>query len=86
MTGEKHLNLADAYDPPDGTNRSSSTGASTKQTGYRTRSMLVVPMENAEGETIGVLQLINKKTQSRGNVLDAPDELRVTPACCRSAR
>ncbi len=30
-----------------------------KITGYRTRSMLVVPMENHESEIIGVLQLIN---------------------------
>ncbi len=29
-------------------------------TGYRTCSMLVVPLEDAEGELIGVLQLINK--------------------------
>ena len=29
-------------------------------TGYRTGSMLVVPLEDAEGELIGVLQLINK--------------------------
>ncbi len=29
--------------------------------GYRSRSMLVVPMQNREGEAIGVLQLINKK-------------------------
>lgn len=29
-------------------------------TGYRTGSMLVIPMEEAEGELIGVLQLINK--------------------------
>ena len=28
-------------------------------TGYRTRSMLVVPMENDRGEVIGVLQLLN---------------------------
>lgn len=30
-----------------------------KMTGYRTKSMLVVPMENHEGEIIGVIQLIN---------------------------
>jgi len=32
-----------------------------KNTGYRSRSMLVVPLLNHENETIGVLQLINKK-------------------------
>ncbi len=30
-----------------------------RMTGYRTRSMLVVPLENHEGEITGVLQLIN---------------------------
>lgn len=30
-------------------------------TGYRTRSMLVIPLENHEGEVIGVLQLLNAR-------------------------
>src|SRR2546425_711833 len=34
---------------------------SDEQTGYRTRSTLVVPMRTPQGETIGVLQLINCK-------------------------
>ncbi len=33
-----------------------------QRTGYRTRSMLVLPMKNQEDEVIGVLQLINRKT------------------------
>lgn len=32
-------------------------------TGYRTTSMLVIPLENHEGEIIGVLQLINARDQ-----------------------
>lgn len=36
-------------------------------TGYNTRSMLVVPMRNREGERIGVLQLINALDE-KGNV------------------
>ena len=70
QTGET-LNLADAYDPPKDKpfviNRSFD-----EATGYRARSMLVVPMENAEGETIGVLQLINKKN-NRESVLDTTE-------------
>ena len=58
-TGET-LNLADAYAPPPDKpfviNRSFD-----EATGYRTVSMLVVPMQNQEGECIGVLQLLNKK-------------------------
>src|SRR5438094_8047029 len=54
------LNLEDAYRPPGGApfhiNRSFD-----EETGYRTRSMLVVPMRTPEGETIGALQLINCK-------------------------
>src|SRR5207249_3950614 len=54
------LNLEDAYRPPGGApfhiNRSFD-----EETGYRTQSMLVVPMRTPEGETIGALQLINCK-------------------------
>jgi len=32
-----------------------------KDSGYRTRSMLTLPMKNAKGEVLGVLQLINRK-------------------------
>ena len=37
-------------------------------TGYHTQSMLVVPIENNEGELIGVLQMINAKN-SKGEVI-----------------
>ena len=40
--------------------------------GYRTKSMLVIPMQNHQGDVIGVLQLINRKRdRARG-----PDRLR----------
>jgi HD-GYP domain-containing protein (c-di-GMP phosphodiesterase class II) len=44
--------------------------------GYRTVSVLVLPMTNQEGETIGVLQLINRKQQldtriSQANAISA---------------
>jgi HD-GYP domain-containing protein (c-di-GMP phosphodiesterase class II) len=41
------------------------------KTGYRARSMLTVPMLSAEGEVIGVIQLINKKRQP-SQVLSTP--------------
>jgi hypothetical protein len=54
------LHLEDAYAPPAGApfkiNR-----AFDQQAGYRTKSMLVVPMKTPAAETIGVLQLINCK-------------------------
>lgn len=37
-------------------------------TGYRTRSMLVIPMEDAQDRVIGVLQLINK-LDGEGNIV-----------------
>jgi HD-GYP domain-containing protein (c-di-GMP phosphodiesterase class II) len=39
--------------------------------GYRTRSMLVIPMQNHNGEIIGVVQLINRK-QDPSSRLDSP--------------
>lgn len=39
-----------------------------KGTGYRTKSMLVVPMRNHENDVIGVLQLLNKKDHY-GNII-----------------
>jgi HD-GYP domain-containing protein (c-di-GMP phosphodiesterase class II) len=37
-------------------------------TGYRSKSMLVIPMRNHENEIIGVLQLLNAKDQQTGEV------------------
>src|SRR5215470_1740758 len=42
--------------------------------GYRTTSMLVVPMKTSEGEVVGVLQLINCKRES-GRPLATPEAL-----------
>ncbi|MCL6639067.1 MAG: GAF domain-containing protein [Firmicutes bacterium] len=43
-----------------------------KMTGYRTKSMLVVPMENHEGEIIGVLQLINSLEEDNKTIRPFP--------------
>ncbi len=56
------INVPDAYiyDPrPDSPFRASQ--AFDEKSGYRTKSMLVVPMRDHQGEVIGVVQLINKK-------------------------
>lgn len=55
------VNVADAYVLPAGTPYRISRSFDTKS-GYRTKSMLVVPMRDHQGEIIGVIQLINKKT------------------------
>ncbi len=72
LTGQI-LNLADAYAPPPGApfqiNRSFD-----EQAGYRTKSMLVVPMRTPQGETLGALQLINCKPDF-ATVLRSPQEV-----------
>jgi hypothetical protein len=53
MSGET-LNLADCHQDP------RFNSSMDKETGYRTRSMLCVPMVDSAGVIIGVLQTINK--------------------------
>ncbi len=48
------VNIPDAYADP------RFNQAVDKQTGYRTRSILCVPMRSLEGEVVGVLQALNK--------------------------
>lgn len=52
-TGQR-LNITDAYDDP------RFDPSTDGQTGYRTRTVLCMPVHNAKGELIGVTQLINK--------------------------
>jgi HD-GYP domain-containing protein (c-di-GMP phosphodiesterase class II) len=59
LTGEI-VHLDDAYVPPPGARYHINTGFD-KHAGYRTKSMLVVPMKTLSEEVIGVLQLINCK-------------------------
>ena len=66
LTG-KTVNIADAY-----TEQGfdfSGTRQFDKKTGYRSMSFLTVPMKNHEGETIGVLQLINSKDVATGEIV-----------------
>jgi HD-GYP domain-containing protein (c-di-GMP phosphodiesterase class II) len=39
------------------------------ETGYRSKSMLVVPMKNHENDIIGVLQLLNARNEKRSEVI-----------------
>lgn len=60
------VNIPDVYD----TNLFDFTGPKNfdAQYGYRSQSMLVVPMRNHENDIIGVLQLLNSKCPRTGNV------------------
>lgn len=59
QTGQE-VNLVDAYHPPQDASYAINKSFD-RATGYRTKSMLVFPMKNQKDETIGVLQLINRK-------------------------
>jgi sigma-B regulation protein RsbU (phosphoserine phosphatase) len=50
------VNLADAYADP------RFAHDVDRQLGYRTRSLLSLPIRNKDGKTVGVLQLLNKRT------------------------
>jgi HD-GYP domain-containing protein (c-di-GMP phosphodiesterase class II) len=54
------LNLPDVYQLPKDSPFTYST-AFDEISGYRCKSMLVIPMKNRDGAVIGVIQLINKK-------------------------
>jgi HD-GYP domain-containing protein (c-di-GMP phosphodiesterase class II) len=75
LTG-RCLNIPDAYDlPPEFPYQLDRSF--DRSIGYRTRSVLLLPMQNQEQETIGVLQLINRKFQP--NVVVTPENaLQVT--------
>ena len=69
-TGEP-LSIADVYLlPSDATYKQNRSF--DEKFGYRTKSMLVIPMTSHRDEIVGVLQLINRK-RSRDTVLSSPE-------------
>ena len=72
LTGEV-VNLEDAYHPPAGSTFEINL-AFDRRIGYRTKSMLGVPMKTPKNETIGVLQLINCKPDPLRR-FGSPDEI-----------
>src|ERR1700691_5775476 len=66
------LNFANAYEIP--TDRPYHFNNSyDRDSGYHTRSLLTLPMRNAKGEVLGVLQLINCKRNRAARLLSAKD-------------
>ena len=63
---DQTINIADAYDA-DGFDFSG-TRRFDEKTGYRTQSILTIPMKNHEADIIGVLQLINAMDEETGEV------------------
>ena len=81
------ISLDDAYAAAARTVRIASTRATTSKTGYRTRSLLTVPMKNARGEVIGVVQLLNCKRNPAARLLTPEDINReVQPFPARAVR
>ena len=68
------INIEDVYNVKDF--NFEGTQAFDKSTGYRSKSMLVVPLKNHEDKVIGVLQLINKVDNFIGEIkaFDKGDE------------
>ncbi|MDA0335897.1 MAG: GAF domain-containing protein [bacterium] len=66
VTGET-LNIEDVY-AEDGPRRFDGPRQYDEMTGYHTRSMLVVPMRDHEDQITGVLQLLNAKDPTTGEI------------------
>ncbi len=63
------LNISDAYDLP-ADSKFSHNRSFDQIIGYRTKSMLVIPMKTHKDEIIGVLQLINRKRHWEAKLID----------------
>lgn len=80
------LCLADAYDLPVGQPYRFNV-AFDQRSGYRTRSVLTLPMRDAKGALLGVLQLINCKRNRSARLATLEDvEREVQPFTDRSVR
>jgi HD-GYP domain-containing protein (c-di-GMP phosphodiesterase class II) len=83
LTG-KTVNIADAY-TAEGFDFSG-TRAFDAKTGYRSKSFLTVPMRNHEGESIGVLQLINAQDPRTGEIVPfSPSDQRLAESLASQA-
>ena len=81
---KRTLNIPDVYELPPGTPYSFDRSYDQRMH-YRSKSMLVVPMVSAQGEIIGVLQLINKKKDPKLKLVAAEDfETQILPFDDRS--
>ena len=63
------LSIEDAYDIPEFEPYSFNRGFDQEE-GYRSRSMLIVPMKDHQDDVVGVLQLINKKSDPEAVIRD----------------
>jgi HD-GYP domain-containing protein (c-di-GMP phosphodiesterase class II) len=66
------VNFADAYHIPPGMPFHFNDNYD-RESGYRTKSLLTLPMRNAKGEVLGVLQLINAKSDPAARLRNEAD-------------
>lgn len=64
---DKPINIKDAYNTKG--YDFSGTYEFDKTTGYHSQSFLAVPMKNHENDVVGVLQLINAKSEKKGEII-----------------
>jgi len=69
----KSVNIKDAYEA--GHFDFSGTKKFDQGMGYRSRSFLTVPLINSQGEVIGVLQLLNAKDRTTGDVVEFSSQI-----------
>jgi len=80
VSGQPLIISFDLYDDP----RSEKSRETDQRTGYRTCSMLCMPVFNADGDLIGVTQLINKKRQGDYPPYD-PQDWPTPPDCWKAS-
>jgi adenylate cyclase len=80
VSGQPLLIPFDLYDDP----RSSKSKETDQKTKYRTCSLLCMPVFNADGELIGVTQLINKKRQGEFPPYN-PEDWPEAPDCWKAS-
>ena len=68
-TGEP-LVIEDAYDIPEWLPFTHNKAAFDEKFGYRAKSQLVVPMKDRKGKVVGVIQLINRKSDPSADIRD----------------
>ena len=77
-SSKEAVNLLDAYKIPE-TFSFTFNKSYDQKSGYRSKSMLAVPMRNKNGEVLGVVQLINKRADYEQKIAGQPlhlDEVR----------
>ncbi len=78
------INIEDVYDEE--LYDFSGTKEFDKNTGYNSKSMLVIPLQNHEKDVVGVLQLINKKDEENNSIaFDKEDEKILTALASQAA-